>query len=118
MKRVTLALVVLGVVALTANLAAAGDSTITLVGHSVHRGYSSGHYGGYPSYGYGQHGYGRAPVIVRPMVPAYPAIVYPAPRHAPVVHPPVHSRYRSRYYCEPQWGFHYRGSGFGFSFSF
>jgi hypothetical protein len=111
-----LALAVVAIVGLAADLAVAGQSSyqgpaqasVTLVGHRGHHGHSHG----YRSYRYGHcpprhhyyyHHYRRPAVIVAPPVYAYPPTVYP--------------RVYSRYY-HPYGGFHYRGPGFGISIGF
>ena len=138
MRRVTLSLVVLAVVGLTASTALAGTSSpkvslhmgTTLVGHHGGHGYSYGHGSyGHGSYGHGYRSpyhsryrspyrsqyYGRGPRIIYP-APGHPPVVIPFPGHPPVVHPPVYRR-RSSYYG-PHSGIHYRGPGFGISIGF
>ncbi len=118
MRRVALALAAVAVIALSANLATAGEkhsspgghASITLVGHRGHHGPS--HHRG-PSYGH--HGPRRG----YHLGPRHPHF-----RHPPViVHPPVYGYrpyYRYRYYSPsyPRGGVSYYGRGFGFSFGF
>jgi len=122
MRRVTLVLAVLAAVGLAANAALAGSSSpsvalhvgTTMVGHHGHHGHSHG----YITYGYGRpyryryYGYG-GPVIVGPVVPSRPAVIYTVPAYPPPP-PPVYRRY----YYSPHGSVHYRGSGFGISIGF
>jgi hypothetical protein len=118
MRRVTLSLVVLAVVGLAASTALAGTSSPkvslqlgpTLVAHHGSPGYGHGH----RSYRYGHHPRPYhpyrpgGPVIVRPIVPPPPAVIYPYPSY---------DRYQP-YYYGPSGGIHYRGPGFGISIGF
>ena len=74
---------------------------VTTVGHYGHPGYR----GGFHRY----YGYGAAPVIVVPLVPRYPAVVFP----------PIYGGYPYGGYRHGRdFDFHYRGRNFGFSFGF
>jgi hypothetical protein len=113
MRRVTLSLVVLAVVGLAASTALADSSSPkvalqlgpTLVAHHGSHGHGHGHPGPAP---YRYHSYRRGPVIVRPIVPPPPAVIYPYPSYY---------RYQP-YYYGPSGGIHYRGPGFGISIGF
>jgi hypothetical protein len=134
MRRITLSLVVLVVVGLAASTALAGPHSptvslgvgTTLVGHpgghGVGNGYSSygyrsyAHSSRYP-YGYRshhshrhhpRHSYRRGPVIVRPILPPPPPVIYTYPSYY---------RYPS-YYYGPTSGIHYQGRNFGISIGF
>lgn len=121
MRRVALTLAVLVAVGLAADAALAGGSSpsvalhvgTTLAGHHGHHG---------PSHAYWGHGYGRphtrhhyyhgGPVIVGPVVPSHPAVIYTVPAYPPPV--PVYRRY----YHSPHGSIRYQGSGFGISIGF
>ena len=116
MRRVTLSLVVLAVVGLAASTAWAGTSSPkvslqlgpTLVAHHGPHGHSYGHRGHHP---HRYHSYRRGPVIVRPIGPPPPPVIYSYPSYY---------RYRPYYYeyYGPSGGIHYRGSNFGISIGF
>ena len=125
MRRVALCLAVVAVMALASETAFAGHPQVAVT--------TVKHYGSYSPHGYYPgYGYGAAPVIVQPMVPGHPAIVYPVPGHPPVVRPPMHPRHRHGYRPEyrhgyrhgygypsySRFGFGYQGKDFGISIRF
>ncbi len=119
MKRLALTLVALAAVGLATSTAFAGGSHFSVsTGLVGHHGYQGRHYG------HGYYGYGRSSVIVQPMVPGHPAVVYPVPGHPPVLHAPIHHGYRyyrypyHRYRHGSHGGLHYYGKGFGISIGF
>ena len=131
MRRVALTLAVLGIITLAGgdlavaeapSHASAAQLSAVLVGHHGHRGHSRGH-GSHFHRSHGSHyhrsphrrhsyRHGMAPVIIHPMVPGHPAVIYGLPGYAPRIH------HGYRYYHAPSAGLHYRGHGFGFSIHF
>jgi len=113
MRRVTLSLVVLAVVGLAASTALAGSSAPkvalqlgpTLVAHHGPHGHGHGHPGHHP---HAYRPYHRGPVIVRPIVPPPPPVIYSYPSYYPY----------QPYYYGPSGAIHYRGSNFGISIGF
>ncbi len=111
MRRVTLSLVVLAVVGLASSTALAGSSSPkvslqlgpTLVAHHGPHGPS---YRGHHPHRY--HSYRRGPVIVRPIVPLPPPVIYTYPSYYPY----------QPYYYSPHGAIRYQGRGFGISIGF
>ena len=100
MRRVTLSLAVLAVVGLAASTAWAGTPAPkvslhvgpTLVGHHGPHGHLHGHrYGPHPHW---RHPYRRGVVILPPLVPPPPAVIYRVPSYPP--YPPYPPYYRPR----------------------
>ena len=88
--------------------------------------FSRGHHGS-SSYSRHHSGHGGAPVVIQPIVPGHPAIVYPTPGHPPVRHPSLYggrSGHGDEHGCGSRSsgsrssGFRYSGRGWGISIRF
>lgn len=125
MRNAILGVAAVAAIALLANTAQAqrdygsrhgGAAAIHTISHNHDR--YDDHHGSYSSHG--RHAYYPSYHGRYPAVPGHPQIISPYHYHPPIAYPPAYRRYGSGCgsYGYPHNSLYYRGTGFGFSFSF